>query len=62
MPEFLRKILPGSPAERLLERNAALSRELSASMTGMVEDATTVFDRREQTVTPLVDRRKAAAR
>ena len=61
MPHFLRKLLPGCPAERVLDEQIAATKALNSKVLEMVDDVTTVFDRRKQEVTPLAERRKASA-
>jgi len=61
MPELLRRLLPGCEAEKLLEQNERLSKDLSERLVGTVEDVTTIFDRRghPNIVIPIAERRKA---
>lgn len=58
MPHFLRKLLPGCPAERVLDEQIKATQALNDKVLEMVEDVTTVFDRRRQKVTPITERRK----
>ena len=53
--------MPGCPAEKLLEQNEQLSKDLTERLTSTVEDVTTIFDRRTHPniTLPVAERRKA---
>ena len=61
MPHFLTKLLPGCPAEKILDEQIKATHALNAKVLEMVDDVTTVFDRRRQDVTPIAERRKSNA-
>lgn len=42
----LRWLWPRCPAEKLMEENEALTKRITAKLDDLVEEATTVFDRR----------------
>ncbi len=60
---MMRWLFPGSQADKLLEENTALSRKVSSKLDDLIEEATTVFDRRHLPDKPLDigERRKHAA-
>ena len=56
---LFKRLLPGCPAEKLLEANAAATQEVRELLGETVQSVTTVYDRRAQNVTPITERRKA---
>ena len=59
----LKQLLPGGEAERLLEKNAQLSRELQGEFADTIGSITTILDRRHLTHEPVpMERRRAAAK